>query len=94
MNVYAQGQPGTHPFTDRLEHILMDTIAILGIDVAKKTFYVALHQNGKVRRKQFANNAQGFTELAAWLRKLRYSPLSRQKIGFFKVAPLFSIVNI
>jgi transposase len=47
----------------------MDTIAILGIDVAKKTFYVALHQNGKVRRKQFANNAQGFTELAAWLRK-------------------------
>lgn len=45
----------------------MNTLAKLGIDVAKKTFYVALRVDGKLRHKQFTNNPAGFAALAAWL---------------------------
>lgn len=47
----------------------MNTLSKLGIDVAKKTFHVALHHDGKVRHKQFANTVAGFDELTAWLAK-------------------------
>lgn len=47
----------------------MTSLQKLGIDIAKKTFRVALHHNGKVRHKQFPNMPEGFTELAQWLEK-------------------------
>lgn len=43
--------------------------AILGIDVAKKKFDVALFRNGKYKSKSFQNKQQGFEELTAWLKK-------------------------
>ena len=45
----------------------MTTLSTLGIDVAKKTFRVALHRDGKVRHQQFANTPAGFAELSQWL---------------------------
>lgn len=46
--------------------------AILGIDIAKAKFQVALLlADGKVRHKTFANGAAGFQQLAEWLQ--RYS---------------------
>ena len=47
----------------------MDSTAKLGIDVAKKSFHVALHGTGKVRHRQFANTPAGFAELAGWLQQ-------------------------
>lgn len=46
------------------------TDAILGIDIAKKTFRVALLREGKVRQKGLDNTPAGFAELNAWLNKL------------------------
>jgi len=41
---------------------------VLGIDIAKAKFDVALlWPDGRLRRKSLANNAKGFAELAAWL---------------------------
>ena len=45
------------------------TIAILGIDIAKKKFEAALIRERKTRDKSFNNNEEGFTKLAAWLQK-------------------------
>ncbi len=45
-------------------------LAVLGIDIAKSTFEVALLPAGycgKPRHKQFANSADGFEKLRAWL---------------------------
>jgi transposase len=53
----------------------MNTSAQLGIDVAKKTFRVALRQADKVRQRQFANTPAGFAELAAWLRQHTSTPV-------------------
>src|SRR5262245_9223476 len=47
----------------------MMTLSKLGIDVAKKTFRVALHHKEKVRHKQFTNAPAGFAELSEWLEK-------------------------
>jgi transposase len=47
----------------------MNTIDVLGIDIAKKTFDVALLRNDKFRNKKFANNPEGFKQLDAWLAK-------------------------
>jgi transposase len=47
----------------------MNTIDVLGIDIAKKTFDVALFRNNKFRSKKFANNPEGFKQLDAWLAK-------------------------
>lgn len=47
----------------------MTTLSQLGIDVAKKTFQVCLHLEGKRRHKKFDNTPTGFAELAAWLSK-------------------------
>lgn len=41
--------------------------ALLGIDVAKKTFNLVLLRSDKKKHKQFANSQTGFTELNAWL---------------------------
>jgi len=45
--------------------------AILGIDIAKAKFVVALLRpaDGKTRRKTCANTVAGFAELAAWLQR-------------------------
>lgn len=41
--------------------------AILGIDVAKNKFDVALYRNGKYKTKVFDNKSSGFEGLAIWL---------------------------
>lgn len=44
--------------------------AVLGIDIAKAKFDVALQEpDGRVRRKSCANNPAGFRDLDAWLRR-------------------------
>lgn len=43
--------------------------AILGIDVAKAKFDVALLRNGKYKSKSFANKSSGFESLVAWLKQ-------------------------
>ena len=41
---------------------------VLGIDISKKTFDVALLLlNGKRKNKKFANHHEGFNELQVWL---------------------------
>lgn len=42
---------------------------ILGIDIAKRTFDVALLRNSKLRHKKFNNNSAGFSQLDEWLAK-------------------------
>jgi len=42
---------------------------ILGVDIAKKKFDVALLMNGKLKHKVFTNNQEGFELLTAWLHK-------------------------
>jgi transposase len=43
--------------------------AILGVDIAKRKFDVALLINGKLKHKVFSNNQEGFEELELWLKK-------------------------
>ena len=43
--------------------------AILGVDIAKRKFDVALLINGKLKHKVFTNNQEGFELLMAWLHK-------------------------
>ena len=40
---------------------------ILGIDISKETFDVALLINNKIKTKKFNNNTKGFSELKQWL---------------------------
>ncbi len=42
---------------------------ILGVDIAKRKFDVALLVNNKLKHKVFTNDQEGFTELSAWLTK-------------------------
>ena len=42
---------------------------ILGVDIAKKKFDVALLVNDKQKHKVFTNNQEGFRELLGWLKK-------------------------
>ncbi|NVN93093.1 MAG: IS110 family transposase [Desulfuromonadales bacterium] len=42
---------------------------ILGIDVAKKKFDVALYRNNKYRTRSFENSPVGFEALASWLKQ-------------------------
>jgi transposase len=44
--------------------------AVLGIDVSKERFDVALLRGGKYRHKKFTNAGKGFEELTRWLGKL------------------------
>jgi len=43
--------------------------SILGVDIAKKKFEVALLINGKLKHKVFTNDEEGFEELELWLKK-------------------------
>lgn len=45
------------------------SLAVLGIDVGKRQCHAALLQGGKVRQKAFANTADGFVRLRAWLER-------------------------
>jgi transposase len=47
----------------------MNTLDFLGIDIAKKTFDVALLRKDKLRHKKFENNPEGFKQLDSWLVK-------------------------
>jgi transposase len=42
--------------------------AILGVDIAKRSFAVCLLRNGRRQRGQFPNTTAGFEQLFAWLR--------------------------
>lgn len=42
---------------------------ILGIDIAKKSFHVALLHNSKLKHKVFENSEKGFKALSDWLNK-------------------------
>ena len=42
---------------------------VLGIDISKRTFDVALVTSGKTRTRAFDNNEQGFEALSGWLVK-------------------------
>jgi transposase len=44
-------------------------LAILGIDISKRTFDIWLIHNGKDKRKKFDNNANGFKQLGEFLGK-------------------------
>jgi transposase len=44
-------------------------LPLLGIEVAKKSFNVALLRGEKKKHKQFAKSTKGFAELSAWLAK-------------------------
>lgn len=43
--------------------------AVVGIDIAKERFNVALLRGGKYRHKSFVNNAEGFSALSMWLQR-------------------------
>jgi translation elongation factor EF-1alpha len=43
---------------------------ILGIDISKNKFDVALLKNNKYRHRKFRNNADGHEQLVIWLNKL------------------------
>jgi transposase len=45
------------------------TTSVLGIDIAKLKFDVALLQNNKYKNKVFTNDIKGFKALAAWLKE-------------------------
>ena len=47
----------------------MDTLDFLGIDIAKKTFDVALERKDKLKHKKFGNDPEGFKQLDSWLVK-------------------------
>src|SRR5688572_22487250 len=49
--------------------------AVLGIDIAKAQFDVALLADGRLRRKSCANTPAGFHELATW--RLRRHQVTR-----------------
>lgn len=51
----------------RKDSVLKDIV--LGIDISKKTFNVALVSGEKTRTKAFDNNEQGFKTLSIWLSK-------------------------
>ena len=48
---------------------------VLGIDVSKATFDVALVYHRQLHHKQFANHPTGFRALRAWLAKHTTAPL-------------------
>jgi len=47
----------------------MSKINVLGVDISKSTFDVALLLEGKVKTKKFDNKIKGFSELVEWLKK-------------------------
>ena len=54
----------------------MKTSVVLGIDISKKTFDVALHlSDEKWKHKKFSNILKGFCELETWLKKNKVETL-------------------
>jgi len=49
--------------------------SILGIDISKQTFDVALLRENKFKHKKFRNNATGFKELTLWLLRFENAQL-------------------
>lgn len=43
--------------------------AVLGIDIAKKSFDVVLLHAGKPVHRSFANRTEGFEQLSGWLQE-------------------------
>ncbi len=52
-----------HPQEDRMSE------SVLGVDIAKRKFDVALLLNSKLKHKVFTNNQEGFETLLTWLTK-------------------------
>jgi len=48
---------------------------ILGIDISKKTFDIALLRSEKFKHKKFRNSPAGFEDLMAWLNRLKVEQL-------------------
>lgn len=53
----------------------MNTLSILGIDIAKDTFQVSLWQAGRAGSGNFNNDRAGFKKLGAWLKKRQVEPV-------------------
>jgi transposase len=51
----------------------MKTSAILGIDIAKDTFSVALLRGAELQSGEFSNDPSGYQQLSNWLRKRKCS---------------------
>ena len=44
--------------------------AYIGIDIAKKTYAVAVRMNGKVKSKEFENKSEGHNKMLRWVMKI------------------------
>jgi transposase len=53
----------------------IDALSILGIDVSKEKFDVALLVGEKYRHKRFSNNPEGFKKLGQWLAEYKVERL-------------------
>jgi len=65
MSLHSQGKLEQSLYPNLLKEFTM--AAILGIDLAKKKFDVALLRDGKFKAKVFDNSPNGFAALKAWL---------------------------
>jgi len=45
------------------------SVTVLGIDIAKQKFDVALFAKGKIKNKTCKNSTEGFESLSLWLEK-------------------------
>jgi transposase len=52
-----------------MSDLLTRLVAVLGIDISKNKFDVALLKDGKIKNKVFENNPKGFEALGRWLAK-------------------------
>lgn len=52
-----------------MSELLIKLVAVLGIDLSKHKFDVALLKDGKIKNKVFENSAIGFEALTQWLAK-------------------------
>lgn len=52
-----------------MSELLIKLVAVLGIDISKSKFDVALLKDGKIKNKVFENNLLGFEALTKWLAK-------------------------
>ena len=44
--------------------------AYIGIDIAKKTYAVAVRMNEKVKSKEFENKGDGHSKMLQWVRRI------------------------
>ena len=69
------------------------TPTVLGIDISKKTFHVALMlENGKTKPKVFSNDEKGFGQLITWLERHQatkvHACMELDSAKFFRRMPL------